>query len=276
METKATKKEKIVNKKRIWEIDFLRGLAIFLMLFDHLAYDFLSFNSFFVNASQINNPFVNQLIKIATDFELSSAREVLHLIFSALFFVLCGISSYFSHNNFKRALQILGCCLILDGATYILYFVSDKSIDVRMIFNVLFSLGIGVLLVAILSYLPCHRKLYLFLGAVILCFAFSYDSFHPVWYNEFDFSMTLDIFLGKKAFGSDCFSLIHVGYVFIGAYLGETLYSRKESLVPSFDGKWNRFFLFIGKHTMPIYLLHQVVFALVVGILGLCLGYRLF
>lgn len=270
---KVKEKTKL-KKKRIWEIDFLRGLAIFLMLFDHLAFDFTSFNSFFSNALEISNPFINGCINIATAFEDSSAREILHMIFAALFFVLCGISSYFSHNNFKRALQILICCLILDGATYALYYISGKTIDVRMIFNVLLVLGLGTLFVALISLIPCHRKIFLFLGLSIICFAFCFDSFHPIWQEEFDISMTFDILIGKKAFGSDCFSLVYVGYVFLGAYIGETFYSKRTSLVPSLDGKWNRFFLFIGQHTLIIYLLHQVVFALIIGLVGLLLGYR--
>lgn len=41
IEEKEKNNQKI--KKRIWEIDFLRGLAIILMVLDHFTYDFASF-----------------------------------------------------------------------------------------------------------------------------------------------------------------------------------------------------------------------------------------
>lgn len=265
------------TKKRIWEIDFLRGLAIFLMIFDHLAYDFATFNSFFINSYQISNPVINSLITFSLQFETSALRNILHLIFAGLFFVLCGISSTFSRNNWKRAFEILLFCFLLDFATFLIYYLSDKNIDVRMIFNVLFALSIGILLVQLLSYFSFHRKAYLFLGILILYFGIAQNSFSPTWVNEeFTLSMIPDIFLGKIGYGSDCFSLIYVGYVFLGAYIGETFYNKKVSLLPSLDGKWNRFFLWIGKHTLIIYLFHQVIFAIVIVILGICLGYRLF
>ena len=55
--------ELTIKKPRIWEIDFLRGLAIIMMILDHFCYDCLFLPRLFSNFYQINNPFVNFLYK---------------------------------------------------------------------------------------------------------------------------------------------------------------------------------------------------------------------
>ena len=37
------KKIEVNNQKRIYELDFLRGIAIFFMMFDHFMYDIFGF-----------------------------------------------------------------------------------------------------------------------------------------------------------------------------------------------------------------------------------------
>lgn len=272
--------EKAINHSRIWEIDFLRGIAILLMVIDHFCWDFANAYQFFVNYNEINNAFMNNLSDFCYIIYYSDVKYVFHCIFVALFFTLSGISCSFSKNNLKRGIKILLACFLLDSITYALYFISGKSIDVRMIFNVLLPLGIGTLLNYLLSIINSRYNKYIALGLaiIILFISIIFGLFNRAeGIYEITWSDVPCILISKKMFGSDCFGLIpYIGFSFLGFYIGHTFYNKKESMLPNLDGAWNKPVCFIGRNTIWIYLLHQVVLALLLIIVGLCLGYRLF
>ena len=83
-------------------------------------------------------------------------------------------------------------------------------------------------------------------------------------------------FIGLKLFGADCFGLLPcAGVVFIGMFIGKTLYKNKKSLMPKLDGTWKKPFVFVGNNALLIYLLHQVVSVAIIVLLYLIAGYRL-
>ena len=115
-------------KKRIQLIDATRGLCVILMVGHHFLYDLVVFVG--APAWLFSNPVLN----------------VLHYFFAGMFIFLSGISSRFSHSNFKRGvkvflvamaislvtlfmdmpirfgvLHLLGFCMIFYGLTYKLW-----------------------------------------------------------------------------------------------------------------------------------------------------------
>ena len=167
IEEKEKNNQKI--KKRIWEIDFLRGLAIILMVLDHFTYDFASFYSFFSNSNSITpNPAFASFINFCQSFQVSSVRQVLHYIFANLFFLLVGVSSCFSKNNWKRGFLVLLCGLVMDGATFLAYYVTNGTADFRMLFNVLVSLGCCILITALILKLPYEKWILLILAIIVI------------------------------------------------------------------------------------------------------------
>ncbi len=58
----------------------------------------------------------------------------------------------------------------------------------------------------------------------------------------------------------DYFPLIpNLGIAFAGAAIVTLFYSSGKSLLPALDGKWNRPFRFMGRHTLLIVIVHQIV-----------------
>lgn len=69
---------------------------------------------------------------------------------------------------------------------------------------------------------------------------------------------------------SDYFPLLpNLGYFLLGAFLGRTLYRKKESLLPNVNpnNPILHFLCFCGKQSLLIYLVHQPVLAAVIALL---------
>lgn len=130
--SKLVKVEK-VKKNRIWEIDFLRGLSIFLMIIDHAFIALSEFGDAWFTAGQmrvsaeIQAYGLIEMIRAMSSGELLGGasfalrlcyfsewwwlycgfRKVAQPLFASIFIVICGISCTLSHNNLKRGLLLL-------------------------------------------------------------------------------------------------------------------------------------------------------------------------
>ena len=60
--------------------------------------------------------------------------------------------------------------------------------------------------------------------------------------------------------GGDYFPLLpYLGYAFGGAAAVTLLYGGGRSLLPKCDGVWNKPFRFVGRHTLVVVIVHQVI-----------------
>ena len=90
------------KKRRIWELDFLRGVCVLLMIFDHAMYDVAyQFGRAWADATQ--SEFFIALYQRAREYWASPLRLTTQDIVVWTFALLCGISCSFSKNNFRRA-----------------------------------------------------------------------------------------------------------------------------------------------------------------------------
>jgi len=226
--------------QRFWEIDFLRGIAIILMIIFHIAFDLEFFD--IVNLNIDSLPW--------TIFRIS--------IFS-LFFLLVGISLNIGKSRGKhfksyltRGLKVFFWGLIITLVTYIFM----KEGFVR--FGVLHFIGLSI----ILSYPFLKLKYLNLLIAVPIAAVGLY-----LYSISFNFSWLL--WMGLKPMGFytvDYFPLLpYFGIILVGIFLGGILYPNgvrvfklKESPVKFID--------YLGKKSLIIYLIHQPV---IIGILFL-------
>lgn len=314
---------KPAKKSRVWEIDFIRGVAILGMCVDHMIYMLSDLNGLFFNFKEVNNPFFNTLQSALSSY-YSNPPYIRHYFHNLafLFFMISGISCTFSHNNMKHAGKIFLATFVIDLATYLLFHISyaidpKNYFDFRILFGVLFSLAIGTLLVALIQKIPHHKSIFLGLGLAILaygfimpfCYTLPMEHRMPttgtqIWYdilqaydtapggpmmtpaaahNGFEAVIGLSVphfFLamaGLYRTGADYFQVLPwIGFTLIGAFLGETVYKDRKSLLPKLDGKWHRFFDWVGSKTLYIYVLHQPVNVLLIAAVCCPLGYRFF
>ncbi|MCH5157942.1 MAG: DUF1624 domain-containing protein [Clostridiales bacterium] len=283
------------KKSRAWELDFLRGVAVLCMCFDHLMYDFAYCKNWFEGA-RLANGFIDAVSAFAKDFYASyytyGFRFWAHNIFVFLFLFLVGVSCSFSRDNIKRGSLLAVVSVAFTGVTYLM-----KSFMQPIVFGVLHCIALSILCVAAVDIATKKIKwlntyLPLVLGVIILAFAIYSGSkynlpYLPRYKNsdaEFQAAHLLEYILGVDSadvlsigatYGSDWFGLFpNVGMVLLGMYWGKSMYSVRRSHFPILDRAWHKPFTFVGRHALIFYLAHQVVMALIVGAVCLMAGYR--
>ena len=272
------------KKERVFELDVLRGIAVIAMIIDHftlMVYYSEGYNGWasyiFSNFNEIDSKWLNTFINLCCDFQDGTFRLVCHYIFCTLFLALCGISCSFSKSNFKRGFKVLIAGFIITVATTIISLVSGE--DLYIIFGILSTLAVSILMVAVVEKYFNNKWVYLTIGIILILWGFLIHWWDVPRINsitEIGPFELVEIILGYKLFGADCFGLLPcAGVVFVGMFIGKTIYKDRKSIMPKLDGKWKLPFTFIGNNALLIYLLHQVVSVVFIFILYFIAGYRL-
>lgn len=258
-------KEIKVKNKRIWELDFIRGLCVLLMVFDHIMFDLWFFGDEWGYLG---------LVDFAYFFYWENdIRTVIRYGVVFLFFLISGISSTFSRSDFYRALKVL---IFAYGVTF---FTSFVGIDIQ--FGVLHAFGYSMLLYAILNTFDKTIWSKAILGLIILVFGIL------IFYNAANFLKLPESFqwlnnvIGfpeKNYSDGDYVPLLPwTGIFLLGSVIGKLFYKNKKSLMPKLDTKITKPIEFVGRHALIIYPLHQIIifgiFCLISIIAGLYLPF---
>lgn len=261
------------KKERIWELDFLRGVCVLLMIFDHTMYDLSSI--FFKAWSGTGSEFLIGLCAHAREYYTQSdLRAVFQPLVVAIFCALCGISCSFSRSNLKRGIEVGICAGLVQLVTTLI------GSPIR--FGILHMFTVAILLWWLIDTIAGHHKhvtaaVCFCLGALIVILNYVLmglyqngtvftDNNDWLWLGEFMHGGSGAI----GEFSSDyqpVFPL--VGYMLLGASFAPLLYPKRRSLLPLL-GKydWYRPFSFWGKIALPVYVLHQVVIATILALIS--------
>lgn len=233
--------------RRIWEIDFLRGLSIILVVGYHLLYDLGAFVG------------VERFLGFTTDLS-SVAWRVAQSFFAGLFIVLSGTSCSLTRSNVRRGSRLLAVSLAVTAVTYVF----DPSSAVW--FGILQLLAVSILIygAAFERSGPVACAAW---GAAVLALGAALPALKEALAVGFDWLLPLGIH--SPGFSSfDYFPLIPwLGVFLIGAALGKSVYAPKRSLLP-----WRLPQTFVnaaGRHSLLIYIVHQPLIMGVLYALGL-------
>jgi uncharacterized membrane protein len=237
---------------RFWEVDFLRGCAIVLMVLYHLVFDL--------------NYFAVYDIDISSGFWLAVASAA-----ASLFLLLVGLSLTLSHSRarllgqedrfhlrlVKRSAWILGLALGVSVVTYL--FIGKGFI----VFGVLHLIGLSLLLAY--PFIRLRRANFIF-GLLFILLGIYLQNV------SVGFPWLLWLGLAPADFYSvDYFPLFPwFGVILVGMGLGDQLYPgyRRGIPVPYLSGSpFVRRLAFLGRNSLAIYLTHQTV---LIAILYLC------
>jgi uncharacterized membrane protein len=262
-----------MSKDRIWELDFLRGLSIILMVFDHLMFDLASLPLWFSNFYQVSNPLGNKLRQLGLLYWNSSIRENFHFVFVAVFLLVSGISYTFSRSNLKRGLKFSIVALLISAITLsVQYF---TGIEIGIVFGIIHMFAIGTLLTVLFRKIWNNNFFILAVGIVFIVYGLSFDFINVPYYSTLNFSRFLEVVIGLKGYGADHFGIFpYTGVIMIGTVIGNFFYAPKLSLLPRLDKGWNKPFTFAGKYTLIIFVTHQLILISLVFALGYIIGYK--
>lgn len=262
----------MTKTKRIWELDFLRGFSIIMMVWDHLMYDLKSLPYWFSNYHHVNNELIENWVEFAQTYWTSSLREYGHWVFVAIFLLVSGISFTFSRSNLSRGLKLLLVAVIISVITMTLESVTGLAIGI--FFGIIHMFAVGTLIIYYLRKLWDNNIFILSIGLVIVGLGVVIQWDRVSYYNTVTLSNFWEIMIGLKGYGADFFGIIpYVGVIMIGTVLGKVFYANRVSLLPSWDKKWNRPFTFAGQKSLIIFVTHQVILAGIIFIVGYFLGY---
>jgi len=311
---KLTKEEKLVRRdlnwhRRIWEIDFLRAAIIIGMLVDHLMISCWAIFPQLFQTAAFNQSWMKSVANFASNYSSGTFRVSLRLFGVAALAFLVGINTQFSRNNLKRGLLVFGISLAINIVFIILHALDITS---YILFGALNCYGLCILI-----YTGIHKLLgkyknawkWICLGIALFIFAgwsvfrvlvhrdtytASQNNFY-FWFNNnpsnvkniysiSSFKDFVHVVLGVNCYGEDWLGLFpYLGYMFLGAFVGLTVYKNKVSLLNrtaknqerDLNYKFNKYgawFNFFGHHTLWIYALHQPIYIIIVIIIGLICG----
>jgi uncharacterized membrane protein len=241
----------LVTKKsfRLWEIDFLRGIAVVMMIVFHFFYDLNFFSIYEIDLH--SGPFPLFLYPIGTTFLL-----------------LVGISLSLSYsriedNENKKQLQlkfilrgskIFGLGLLITLVTWI--YLQDGFV----VFGILHCIGLSI----IIAYPFLQFKIRnLIIGVLLVSVGVYLKTL------TFDFGWFLWLgFRPSQFYTVDYFPILPwFGVVLIGIFIGNTLYpahKRRFKLKDISQIRFVKLFCFLGRHSLIIYCLHQPIIILLI------------
>lgn len=246
---------KKTSSERFWEIDVLRGIAILMMITYHVVFDLNYFG--YASTDLTSRPVLLFLYPIGTVFLL--------LVGISLTLSYARVKDTLTKNQLqikylKRGSSIFGLGLIITLVTWV------YPHDGYIVFGVLHCIGLSILLAypfiqtrlsALLSGLLCVSI------GIILQITVTVDFPWLLWLG----------FVPTRFYTLDYFPLLPwFGVVLLGIFLGNTLYKNDTRIFTIKDHSRfivSRLLCFLGRHSLIIYLLHQLV---IVGILYLLSG----
>lgn len=265
------KRDKSAIVNRVWEIDFLRGVCILMMVMDHFMFDLWYFPYFVSNYYEVDNAFVEKVVTFASNYWNWSVREAVRLAIIFTFLLRCS----FSRSNPKRVLKLTAAAVILSAATIIIDFIMDAGVSIYFGILCILAASLGIYMLLKLTW--DNKYFYLAVGILIIAAGLCIDFFYVEYRSEVTLKNIIDSAIGLCYLGADSYGIVpYTGIFLVGAFIGETLYKDRRSALPFLDGKWARPVEFVGRNTIWVYLVHQPVILGVVLLVGLCLGYKIF
>lgn len=261
------KKNLAKNQNRVWEIDFVRGFIVLLMVFDHFMFLVGDIFGAEWRSYAVSNSLLN-FSDFAKNYFYSPLRTSAEPFIAALFFLICGISSTFSKNNLKRGFLLLIISLILSISSY--YVMPDQFIH----FGVLTSLAFCILIYEFLNRLCNGNKTAVTLLATMLAIILSLINYYGETGAILPSSKLCSIFVSRWAIYNNFYSpgdffplFPHLTVMLFGVVIGNVFYKNKQSYLP-FDCIVTKPVNFVGRHALYFYFIPQLFFALILMIIS--------
>ena len=253
--------------KRIHEIDFLRGFLILLVIFDHI-----------MNHFAFDNNFWPAMQSAAYWYWYCEPRHIVRFIALIGFCFVSGVSCAFSRNNWLRAGQMIMFWAILAVGSTILeaWDLFGGSLTIYIPFNVIGTLAWSTLFYCFVQNKSWRSILVLLIVCFLMCQyvvpwiqnvneirgvypnapALYPPTYHPNRYGYLAWADWLPLFPFATFFMA-------------GALVSYFVYMPTRKSIIKHKGNWEKFFCFCGRHSLIIYVVHQIILVPIFMLLNL-------
>lgn len=253
---------------RIFEIDFIRGVCILLVLVDH----FFFFSAYFGYSWLAIDGFIDtvwyQLARFGYIYWDNLVRIVIRLVVIGIFFFISGISSSFTDNNIKRGLKMLAVAVGLTAFSYLFSYLSGESFYID--FNVIHCFAVCVLLYAALNKSPWWVIVIISLLSIIEPIVIK--AINPVIYSK----AFLMFGITPPNYNPGDYSSLFpwLAFFLLGGLFGKRFYKERRSLFVDRNRKGLGGILFMGRHSLWFYLISQIAYIAFFAVIGVIMGYQ--
>lgn len=254
------------KRQRIWEVDFVRGLMILFVVWDHFMWDV-----HFVGPHTYNSGLFQWLYEVSSAYYSGSLRSTTHDTFVTMFVLTSGISCSFSRSNGKRALKMMAVAIFLSAATYAISAIVNDEVTVY--FNVIHVVALSVTLYAAIEWIwaRCTKNWQKNIFGVAM-FVITMTAL-VVGYCAKNMAYThwTDLLFGKSEWRTEIVRKFQYdsgdylpffpdfGWFLVGAFLGRIIYRERKTVFPSVDARFVSPVTFCGRHSLWVYIISQVV-----------------
>jgi len=145
------------KRNRIWEVDFLRGICVVLMLWDHLMFNFTSIRGLVgpENWAEINNFFFVRMNVFARWYWNWGTRTVIRNIVVFLFLFLSGVSCSLTKSNNNRLIKLFAAAGTITFVTYFLdFFITsgNREINLFIPFGILHMVAVSLAIYILITF----------------------------------------------------------------------------------------------------------------------------
>jgi uncharacterized membrane protein len=236
---------------RFWEIDFLRGIAIIMMIIYHIIFDLTFFGNY------------NTLV-------FSNIWYWFGRLTAVLFILLVGVSLTLSYSRtkkkkkvnwskyLKRGLKIFSIGLFISLVTYLIF---PKY---YIVFGILHFIGLSI----IIGYFFIRFKFSnLILGVLFIL--------SGIYLSKLTFNFYWLLWIGLTPINFQAFDYYplfpYFGIVLIGIFLGNFLYPnyKRKFNIPELPTIYTKTICSLGRKSLIIYLIHQPIILIILFSLGL-------
>lgn len=262
------------KRERIWEVDFVRGLMILFVVWDHFMWDVNWFGS-----SGFNTGLFQWLYKLSVNYYGGALRAVTHDVFVTMFVLTSGVSCSFSRSNGKRALKMCGFAVLFSLITYAISAVFNQP-DLTIYFNVIHVVALSVLIYTAIEWIwskltkNWQKNIFgvLFFAITMTALVLGHCAKYMIKINHYDYSYHwLNLLFGQSEWRTNVIHkfvydsgdylafLPDFGWFLVGVVLGKAIYREKKSIFPSVNPKYVSPVTFCGRFSLWVYFISQVV-----------------
>ncbi|MDR0750988.1 MAG: DUF1624 domain-containing protein [Christensenellaceae bacterium] len=254
---------KIENKlqsKRIFELDFVRGICMLLLCFQHLWYFFYYYlNGRIWNTEKLSQKFQDFTHIVNHMLYANSFNYITNQIVWYLFFTMSGISFMISRNHLKRAFN-LGCFFLVAYAIGLIVR-NLQTYPLIFIFGVFLGYAVYIVIFDLIKNFPL---IFHYILTIILFILAIYCDVHEL---NFELNPLHWIGLSQAWNLGSLDSWLFMPTIFFysaGGVLARTVYKDKTSKLPIL----NKIIIFkpllwMGKNSMVIYVLQAIYYPIV-------------